>query len=152
MQDAKNRQKFAILAQLCRAMSSQLRHVSTIGKKLIKQQYLFHMSPQYGELRHTNGSDRFTSFGHPTKYKRASCLGFVTAAEANQTLHNLWPSPWWYTIYTLLGSTAPDGILPGAKLTLRPNLALSYIGNVTAWHSSSARQPNFAAWYKEQNY
>jgi len=32
------------IAQLCRAISSQLRHVSTIGKKLLKQQYLLHMS------------------------------------------------------------------------------------------------------------
>jgi len=32
------------IAQLCRAASSQLRHVSTIGKKLVKQQYLLHMS------------------------------------------------------------------------------------------------------------
>jgi len=31
------------IAQLCRAMSLQLRHVSTIGK-IVKQQYLFHMS------------------------------------------------------------------------------------------------------------
>jgi len=28
----------------------QLRHISTIGKKLVKQQYLLHVSPQYGEL------------------------------------------------------------------------------------------------------
>jgi len=38
------------ITQLCWAISSQLRHVSTIGKKLVKQQYLLHMSPQYGEL------------------------------------------------------------------------------------------------------
>ena len=31
------------IAQLCRAMFSQLRHVSTIGKKLVKQQYILHM-------------------------------------------------------------------------------------------------------------
>jgi len=43
------------IAQLCRAISSQLRHVSTIGKKLVKQQYLLQMSLQYGELRPTNG-------------------------------------------------------------------------------------------------
>jgi len=42
---------------------------------------------------------------------------------------------------------SPNGILPGAKLTLRPSLALSYIASVTAWHSSSGRQPNFAAGY-----
>jgi len=38
------------ITQLCRAISSQLRHLSTIRKKLVKQQYLLHMSPQYGEL------------------------------------------------------------------------------------------------------
>jgi len=43
------------IAQLCRAISSQLRHVSTIGKKLVKQQYLIHMSSLYGELRPTSG-------------------------------------------------------------------------------------------------
>jgi len=31
-------------------MSSQLRHVLTIGKKPVKQQYVLHMFPQYGEL------------------------------------------------------------------------------------------------------
>jgi len=36
IQDAKNRH-LGTIAQLCRAMSSQLRHVSTIGKKLVKQ-------------------------------------------------------------------------------------------------------------------
>jgi len=30
-----------------------------------------------------------------------------------------------------------DGILPGAKFTLRPSLAFSYIGSVTVRHSSS---------------
>jgi len=46
--------------------------------------------------------------------------------------------------------TSPgDGIFPGAKFTLRPSLAFSYIGSVTARYSSSGRQPNFAAWYKE---
>jgi len=46
---AKNRH-LGTIAQLCRAISSQLRHISTIGKKLVKQQYLLHMSSRYGEL------------------------------------------------------------------------------------------------------
>jgi len=46
---AKNRH-LGTIAQLRRAISSQLRHVSAIGKKLVKQQYLLHMSLQYGEL------------------------------------------------------------------------------------------------------
>ena len=35
------------IAQICRAIYSQLRHVLTIGKKIIKQQYLLQMSSQY---------------------------------------------------------------------------------------------------------
>jgi len=35
-------------AQNCRAVSSQVRQVSTIGKQPVKQQYLLHMSSQYG--------------------------------------------------------------------------------------------------------
>ena len=51
---AKNRH-LGTIAQLCRAISSQLRHISTIGKKLVKQQYILHVSPQYGELRTSSG-------------------------------------------------------------------------------------------------
>ena len=57
------------IAQLCRALSSQLRYVSTIRKTLAKQQYLLHMSgmsPQYGKLRPTSGWDRSGSLGHPS--------------------------------------------------------------------------------------
>jgi len=35
-------------------------------KSLVKQQYLLHMFPQYGELRPTSGWDRFVSLGHPS--------------------------------------------------------------------------------------
>jgi len=51
MQDAKRRKNrhLGTIAQLCRVESSQLRHLSTIGSKLVKQQYLLHMSPQYGD-------------------------------------------------------------------------------------------------------
>jgi len=70
------------IAHTCRAVSSQLRHVSTIRKELVKQQYLFHMSSQYGELRLTGGWDRFGSFGHPSKFQRVSRLVFVTAATS----------------------------------------------------------------------
>jgi len=43
------------IAEICRAISLQLRHVLTIRKKRVKQQYVLQMSPQYGELRPTNG-------------------------------------------------------------------------------------------------
>ena len=73
--------------------------------------------------------------------------------EANQTLHDVCPSPGHYTLYIHFRGVLPsDGILPDAKFTLRPSLAFSYIVSVTVRHSSSGRQPNFAAWYKEWNY
>ena len=78
------------IVQFCRAISSQLRHVSTIGKKLVKQQYVLHMSPQYDELRPTSGWDRLTSFGYPCKFQLVSRLGSVTArhlvVDVSQTL------------------------------------------------------------------
>jgi len=72
-------------------------------------------------------------------------------------LHGVWPSPALHNgIYTLYihfwGLLSRNGILPGAKFTLHPSLAFSYIASITAWHSSSGHQPNVAAWYKEWNY
>jgi len=49
-------------------------------KKPDKQQYLFHMSSQYGELRPISGWDRFTSLGTPANFnERVSRVGFITA-------------------------------------------------------------------------
>jgi len=73
----------------------------------------------------------------------ASLLHRRRSPEVNQTVHDIWPSPG-----RLL---PPNGILHGAKFTLRPNLAFSYIGSITARHSSSGRQANFAARDKEGN-
>ena len=60
-------------------IDNRKRHISIIGKKLVKQQYLLQMSSQYGELRPTNGWDRLTSLGHPCKFQLVSRLGSVTA-------------------------------------------------------------------------
>ena len=75
---AKNRH-LGTIPQLCQAISSQLRHASTIGKKLVKQQYLFHTSLQYGELQPSSGLDPFVSLGHRSYFQRVSRLGSVTA-------------------------------------------------------------------------
>ena len=61
--------------------------------------------------------------------------------EANQTARCLAIS--WAA--TLLGALAPDGILPSAIFTLCPSLVFSYIGSITAPHSSRGHQPNVAA-------
>jgi len=71
------------IAQLCRAISSQIRHVSTIRNKLVKQQCVLQMSPQYGVLQPASGWDRFTSLGHPCKFQRVSRLGSVTERQSS---------------------------------------------------------------------
>jgi len=68
---AKNRY-LGTIAQLCRAIYSQLRHISTIGKKLLSSNMSSRCPLQYGELR-------FVSLGHPTKFQLLSRPGSVTA-------------------------------------------------------------------------
>jgi len=65
--------------------------------------------------------------------------------EANQSLQDVWPSPGLVHYVHFWQLLPPDGILPHAKFTLHPSLALSYFGSVTARYSSSGCQPNFAA-------
>jgi len=71
------------IAQLCQAISLQLRHVSTIGKELVRQQYLLHMSPQYSELRSTSSWDLFVCLGHPSYFLQVSHLGSITARHCS---------------------------------------------------------------------
>ena len=140
------------IAQLCRPISSQLRHISTIEKKLVKQQYLLHMFSQYGKLRCTSGWDRSGSLGHSSWFQWLSRLGFVTAAMSlngsqpnfARCLAVICASKLYIHFRWLLPR---NGILPGAKFTFRPpSRALSYwLGSVTVRHSSSGREPNFAA-------
>jgi len=74
-------------------------------KKLVKHQYLLHMSSQYGDLRPTNSWDRLTSLGHPCKFQLVSRLGSITArhlvvgvscgVEQRRHLYSAgWPSRW----------------------------------------------------------
>ena len=81
---------FGTIAQLCRAICSELRHVSTIGKNLLNSNTSStcpHNMVNSGLLMRSVGE-----FGHPCKFQR-----------------------------------------------------VSHLCSVTAWHSSSGRQPNFAA-------
>jgi len=61
-------------------------------KNVFKQQYVLHMSPQYGELRPTNNWDQFGSLGYPCKFQWVSHLGSVTARHlvvgVSQTLRH----------------------------------------------------------------
>ena len=97
------------IAQLCRAIYSQIKHVSTIGKNLLNGNIcsicLYNMvnfSPVTAEIL-------LASLGHPSKFQRvrvlASLLQRRRSTKVNQTLYDVWPSPALvYYIYTFVGS------------------------------------------------
>ena len=90
------------------SMERSIRHVSPIGKKLVKEQYLPRMSSQYGELWPTSGWDRFCCLGHPCKFQQVSRLDFVTAATSlNRSQHDIWPSPGLVHYIFIFGSSYP---------------------------------------------
>jgi len=139
-----------MIAQLCRAVSSQLQHVSTIGKNFLSCNisstcpHKINFGPLVAEID-------WRVWSTPSKFQRLSRLGFVTAVTSvNGSQLNFarclavsWAGRLFIHFRWLLPH---NGISPGAKFTLRPpSLALSYIGSVTARHSSSGREPNFAA-------
>ena len=67
------------IAQVSRAISSQLRHLSTIRKKLTKQQYVLQMSSQYGELRPTSEIG-LVFWGTPANFNRYRVLATLLHA------------------------------------------------------------------------
>ena len=101
-------------------------------------------SPQYGELRPTNGWDLLASLGQPSKFQIstafASWLRYCTdvAQRRSTKLQNFagcLAVCWADTLsIDFRGLLPPNGILPDAKFTLRPSLAFSYTGIVTAKH------------------
>jgi len=75
----------------------------------------------------------------------ASLLQRRRSTEANRTLHNLWPSPGLVHYVCIFGGSCPGTEFCQVQNSLCLSLELSYIRSVTARHSSSGRQPNFAA-------
>jgi len=87
---AKNRH-LGTIAQLCRAISSQRRQVSTIGKqKLVKQQYLLDVTSQYGELRPLAAEIVSLVWGTPGNFNGfrvlAALLHGTLVVDVSQTL------------------------------------------------------------------
>jgi len=116
IQDAKMTPKnhhLRTTAQLCRAMFSPLRHELTIGKKLVKQQYLLQMSPQYGKLRPTNGWDQLASLGHSTQQISTGLASWLcycsdgTHRRPTKLCTIFRRLLGWYSIYTFSGALAP---------------------------------------------
>ena len=77
-----------------------------LEKKLVKQQYLFHMFWQYGELGALTAETGWRVWGAAANFNvLASLLQRRLSTEVNQTLHDVWPSAGLvYYIYTFGGS------------------------------------------------
>jgi len=81
IEDAKNRH-FGTITQLCWAVSSQLIHVWTIGKKLLNtdtSSTCLHSMVNFGILT----AEILASVRHPCKFQRLSRLASVTARHSS---------------------------------------------------------------------
>jgi len=80
-------------------------------KKLVKQLYVLHISPQYGEVRPINGWDHLVVWGTLANFNwfhvLPSLLQRRRSPEASQTLHNVWPSPGLLHYVYIFGALAP---------------------------------------------
>ena len=102
-------QKIAILAPSHNFVRPYLRNWGMYrqSEKLVKQQYILHMSCWYGELRPTNGWDLLASPGHPgpckfqrgfaswQRYCSSERLPNFAALNRGRYLYSTgWPSRW----------------------------------------------------------
>jgi len=148
-------QHLGTIAQLFCAASSQLRHVLTIEKNLLKSNISFHKSPKCDELRPTNGWDRFGGLGHPANFN-----WFVTAATSltggQPNLARCLAVFWAATLYIYI--YIRELLPPWRICQVQSSLYIQVLRSILAalLHGTPAtgvtRQPNFAAWYEECNY
>ena len=138
--DAKNRH-LRTIAQLCRAESSEVRDISTIGRNLLNSNNsstCLHNMVNFGPLTAEIGSGVWAPQQISTGF--ASWLRYCSDVAYRRTtkLCTMFGRLLGCTPYIhFRGLLLPDGILPRAKFSSRPSLAFSYIGSVTARHSSS---------------
>jgi len=147
--NAKNRH-LGTIVQLCRAVSSQLRHIPTIGKSLLNSD-IFSTCPHNMANFISLTAEIDLPLGTPANFNGfrvlPSLLQRRRSPEANQTFHDNWPSPrlvHYVGLYIFRGSWRLTEFLPRPKFTVRASLEFCYTSNVTTRHSSSGRQPNFA--------
>jgi len=154
VQDAKKRQKIAIWAPSHNFVGLYLPNEGTYQqseKKLVKQQYFLHMSPR-NMLNFSLLAAEIVSLvrGAPANFSGfrvlASLLQQRRSTEANQSLHSVWPLPRLVDyIYTFGGSCSVTEFRQVQNSLCVLHVLCSPVGSVTAWQSSSGREPNFVA-------
>ena len=108
------------ITQLCRAMSSQLRHVSTIGKNLLNSS-ISSKCPRnmvnFGPLTHEIG---WRFWGTPANVNGfrflASSLQRRHSLKANETLQDVWPSAGLVHYIYIFGGSGPQQYFASCKI------------------------------------
>jgi len=98
------------IAQLCWAVSSQLRHLSTIGKKLLNSNISAcpYSMANFGPLTAVIGSEVSGAPANLNGFRvLASLLQRHRSPETNQTLHDVWPSPGLVRYVYIFGGSFP---------------------------------------------
>jgi len=153
MQDTKKSPKnrrLCTIAQLCRAISLQLRRVPTIGKNLLSSNISCTYPHSMVNFNLLAAEIISLVWGTPANFNRfcilASLLQRCRSTEANQTLHNVWPLPGLVDYIYIFGGCCSITEFCQVQNSLWVLQVLRCpIGSVTAWQSSSGREPNFAA-------
>jgi len=116
------------IVQLSRAISSRLRHISTIGRKnLLSSNFFstcFYNMAYFGPLTAEIGSG---VWGTPANFNGVRILAHyysdVTHRRPTKLCAIFGRLLGWYTVYTFSGALAPWRNFVRCKLTLRPSLA-----------------------------
>jgi len=136
------------IAQLCRAISLQLRHVSTIGKNLLSSNISStcpHNMVNFGPLA---AEISLVIWGTPANFNGFRILAVLLqrrrSTEANQTLYGVWLSPGLVHYIYIFGGSCPVTEFCQLQNSLCIiqvlGSSLSYFGSVTARHLSSGQR------------
>jgi len=138
--DAKNRH-LRTIAQLCRAESSQLRHVPTIWKYFLNSNVsatCLHNMESFGPLAAEISSGVLGTSANFDGFRVLLVSGATSFTGGQPNFARCLAVSWAPTLYINFPRLLPpDGISPRAKFALRPSLVFSYIGSVTARLSSN---------------
>jgi len=97
------------IAPLCLAISSQLRHVSTIGKKVLNSNAFPTCAHNIVNFCPLTARIRGRVWGTPANFNGFRVLPPLLersrSPEANQTLHDVWPSPG--LVHYIFGGSCP---------------------------------------------
>jgi len=109
-----------------------------LGKNLLNSNISstsFHNTVNFGPLP---GDISWRVCGTPANFNGFCELDCYCSNVAHPNFAQRLAVSWMGTLYIHFWQLLPpDGILLGAKFTLRPSFAFSYIGSIAVWHSSS---------------